>query len=163
MKIKSRFYTLIKLLVDSFRREFYQKRVTDKTRKTSMPDRPYDPGYSELTYQDLFISEDHYQFMKELCARRKTCHPITGLWIDFGIGYKRELIGFVKNLHKKGYFKPQININNQLLQKVFINSFGVKISIDHIKHIHAEDVIINYIPEIKAESKNPNHPIYTSV
>ena len=99
-----------------------------------------------LHFEDIFERPEYYDYITTVFIERKLLDPETGRWIDFNRGYKSVMISYLKYIHDLGFLKNNRKLNNREMQAICLNSFGVEISIDHIKHYKARKVLIKKIP-----------------
>ena len=99
-----------------------------------------------LKFEDIFKTPEHLDYITSIFIERKLINPETGRWMDFGKGYKTVMIGYLKYFHDLGFLKNNQKLNHRQIQAVCLNSFGVEIGIDLIKHINSKNVLIPNIP-----------------
>lgn len=95
---------------------------------------------------DIFDCEKKYRFIIDLLVTKGMLSSVTPLWIDEEKGSKGVLVALLKRLYVTGYYKENSKLTNKQIMDICWNTFGVDISIDHIKHTKSKDIIFNYIP-----------------
>ena len=101
--------------------------------------------YAKLTFESLFEKVEKRQETANKLVAKKMIHPISGHWIDFAKGNKQTLVCIIKKLHILGHFKAHVKLNSYEIQAVCQNSFGVYVSVHHIKKIKWDDIILDFI------------------
>jgi hypothetical protein len=100
----------------------------------------------DLRLIDIFDCDKKYRYIIELLVQRGMISSVSNLWIDEGKGSKGVVVALLKYFYVQGYYKQNTKLTNKQIKDICWNTFGIKISIDHIKHTKSNDIIINYIP-----------------
>ncbi|MEI7501573.1 MAG: hypothetical protein WCK84_14140, partial [Bacteroidota bacterium] len=96
--------------------------------------------------KDAFEISSNYIFIMNLLVDKKRCQPKTFVWKDKKKGYKGFLGALIKDLHLKGYFKENKELEYSEIKLVAHNTFGVLISMDTIKRAEVDPAFLNFIP-----------------
>lgn len=126
-------------LILFFVRKKKRKRLTNiKTKVIQI-----NPG---LYLRDIFQSEINYYFVLSLLIDEKLISEETHYWIDFSNGSKKLVVVIIKLLKVKGYYQFHSRLSSQAIHDIALNTFGVDISIEYIRHTNFDDIIVDYIP-----------------
>lgn len=102
------------------------------------------------TFEELFkLKEDYRKIMRLLSVNGKV-EPNSGFWKDMGGGHKKELICLIKQLQIKGYFIKDPFIDNDIIQSVIKNSFGIRTGVSFISKVKPTAMVIEWLTESKA-------------
>ena len=88
---------------------------------------------------DLFKSRIEYLRIMDLLVKEKLCQTYSLQWKDLSRGYKKNCVGIVKHLELKGYYNLKRKLNPNEIQNVISNSFNLRIEIDTIKRVTAQN------------------------
>ena len=133
-------------LINPFRKkELTPKKVSNKETVDTLVAESEMADYAKLTFEGLFEKEEKRKSTVDELVKRKMLHPISGVWIDFAKGNKQTMVCIIKKLHVLGHFRWHSTLNSFEIQAVCQNSFGVEVSIHHIRKIKWDDIKLDFI------------------
>ena len=123
------------LQVDKMLKEIATKLPTKNTITSDAPP----PAETEIQpFESYFKDISSYKMIMELLVTNGYCAPITYIWQEAKKGNKSLLVGILKHLHKKGYYKNNDALTNIQVMHICKESFGVTIGIDTIKRTNSD-------------------------
>jgi len=114
-------------------------------RKEQLDDEPY-------ILSKLFEDPRQYAFILLALRFKKLISANTTAWICRDTKYKKRIVVIILKLRANGYYKSNVTLSHLQIQKLAFYTFGVKISIDLIKHTSVNDLNINYIPSCSIDN-----------
>ena len=89
-----------------------------------------------LTLELACKGSKEYESIKTWFIQNSFCDPVTFVWKDRKSGYKKTLSGYLRDLEIRNYTEK---LNDNEIQHIALNSFGIKIGISTIQHIKADE------------------------
>jgi len=101
-----------------------------------------------MDFFDYFEKEEQYYEIKAILIKEKLIAALTFNWIDRDKGSKAHLIALIKRLLAEGYYKKDKKFTNEAIMELCTNTFSIKVSESHVKHVKYNDININYLPDL---------------
>ena len=100
----------------------------------------------EISLEYYFEKVSRYKYVIELLVKEGYCEANTYVWIDKKRSNKSFIVGLIKGLQAKKYYKDNSSPTNLEIKEIAKNLFGVNIGIDTIKRSTPNFNGLNFIP-----------------
>ncbi len=102
----------------------------------------------KLTLEMVFGNSLKWQYIIELLVSHDIVERDTYIWKEYKNSNKGTIISLLKILHTRGYYRDNKALKNIEIRDIALNTFGIDISVSHIKQhaINDADKIIKLIP-----------------
>jgi len=118
----------------------------EKLENNNSPKKSFSNTPKGKILEDFFEDKNKFLQIIDILIGKTLISAVTHCWIDYGKGYKAVIIALLKYLQVQGYYIGNQKLSNANIIEISLNTFGVEIRIDHIKHIKYKDVDVSYIP-----------------